>query len=207
MINYVGDAVESRFYHNCHIECGASGSPILGLNNKVIGIHISQIRKDLKREGHFLNYPIKDFIQQNKIMNKKEIITKENVLKNNNLSIQERLMEMFNLIRKHLGQDIFEELNELYLSSKITFKNEYYRNHNYLLETCKNIIKQTKNYVYKIKLGNRETIGFFCKIPFPNKDNMLSVFITNNNILNEEILNKKDEKILIDIKEEKKLKK
>ena len=139
-------------------------------------------------------------------MNKKEITAKKNTQKNN-LSIQDRLMEKFNLIRKHLGQDIFEKLNELYLSYKILFVDKYLRGNNdsLNLKTCKNLINHSENYIYKIKVGNKEAIGFFCKIPFPNKDNILSVLITNNNILNEELLNKKDKKIKIirNIKEEK----
>ena len=53
--------------------------------------------------------------------------------------------------------------------------------------------------VYTIKEGNREAVIFPCKIPFPNKDNLLKVFIKNNSILNEDILNRKNENILINL--------
>ena len=143
-------------------------------------------------------------------MNKKEIAIKEYTQKKV-LSIQDRLMEKFNLIRKLLGQGIFKELNELYLSYKISIFNDgicilklsYYY---FDLKTCKNLINQAENYIYKIIVGNKEAIGFFCIIPFNNKENMITVLITNNIVLNEEQLNKKDSKILMDIKEEKAIK-
>ena len=197
-----------RFRHSCCRKIGSSGSPILDLNNKVIGIQIYEgIYQYRHASGNFLNYPIKEFIQLNKIMNKKEITAKKNTQKNN-LSIQDRLIEKFNLIRKHLGQDIFEKLNELYLSYKISFKiSKYVIDYSLNLSTCKNIINQAENFVYKIKLGNKEAICFFCKIPFPKIDNMQSILITNNYILNDEMLNKKDEKIIItNIREEKEIK-
>ena len=52
--------------------------------------------------------------------------------------------------------------------------------------------------ICKIKIGNEQGTGFFCKIPFPDKDNMIPVFITNNHIIN-----LKEDKIIIKIKEEK----
>ena len=126
------------------------------------------------------------------------------------LSFQDRLMEKFNFVRKHLGKDIFEKLDELFSSYKISFKIFRFPgdiDYSLNLTTCKNLINQAENFVYKIKVGNKEAIGFFCKIPIPKKDNMLSILITNNNILNDEILNKEDEKIIIiNIKEEKEIK-
>ena len=55
------------------------------------------------------------------------------------------------------------------------------------IEETKKIIFQMENCICKINLndGNIE-IGFLCKIPYTkNKNNLLPVFITNNNILNE----------------------
>ena len=51
-------------------------------------------------------------------------------------------------------------------------------------------------------MENNQGTGFFCKIPFPNKDNMLSVFITNNHVINKALLDKENIKIKIDIKED-----
>ena len=68
------------------------------------------------------------------------------------------------------------------------------------------IMKQMEEYICKIKVGQEQGTGFFCKIPFPDKNNMLPVFITNNHVINEQLLNTKDAKITIDIKNEKKSK-
>ena len=68
-------------------------------------------------------------------------------------------------------------------------------------ESSKKIVEQMEKNICKIKIGNEQGTGFFCKIPFPNKNNMLPVFITNNHIINKELLYKKDEKILVYIEE------
>ena len=67
-------------------------------------------------------------------------------------------------------------------------------------------MEQMKKCVCKIKLKDIQGTGFFCKIPFPDINNRLSVIITNNHIINEELLNTKGSKIIIDIKEEDSLK-
>ena len=68
------------------------------------------------------------------------------------------------------------------------------------LKSTEKIIEQMKNNVCRIKLlnGNKGT-GFFCKLIFNNK--ILPVLITNNHVINQEILNKND-KILIIINSE-----
>ena len=179
----------SRFNYNCNTNIG--GSPILELNNKVLGIHCGKLENFDLSYGTLLNYPIKEFIQQKYY---KDNAHKDISTKKIKLSIQEKLMEKFNLIKKYLGKEIFMELHEFYLSHKISFN---LRNSKVVLDSSKTIINQIEKYIFKIKVGNKESIGYFCKIPFPNKNNLLSVFITDNNILNEEILNKKDDNIMI----------
>ena len=49
--------------HKCCTRRGSSGSPILNLKNKIIGIHKESIDKN--NIGSFLNYSIKDFIKIN----------------------------------------------------------------------------------------------------------------------------------------------
>ena len=73
-------------------------------------------------------------------------------------------------------------------------------------ESTKKISEQMEKGICKIKLGQEQGTGFFCKIPFPNKNNMLPVFITNNHIINEIVLYKEDSKIEIDIMEENNIK-
>ena len=69
-------------------------------------------------------------------------------------------------------------------------------------ECTKKIIEQMEKNICKITIGENRGTGFFCKIPFPDKNNMLSVFITNNHVINKDILYKDDSKIEIDIMEE-----
>ena len=71
-------------------------------------------------------------------------------------------------------------------------------------DCTKKIINQMEKNICKITIGEEQGTGFFCKIPFPDKKNMLKVFITNNHIIDEDILNKNDEIITIYIKQEKK---
>ena len=74
------------------------------------------------------------------------------------------------------------------------------------LETSEKIIEQMKTNVCKICLkdGTRGT-GSFCKIPFPDKDNLLPVIITNNHIISESILNN-DDTIALSINNDKEIK-
>ena len=54
------------------------------------------------------------------------------------------------------------------------------------LEGTKQILSQMKNCIVKIVKDNGEKgTGFFCKIPFPDENNLLNVLITNNHILRE----------------------
>ena len=71
-------------------------------------------------------------------------------------------------------------------------------------ESTLKIIEQMRNNICKINLQQNKGSGsgFFCKIPFPDKNSFLPVLITNNHIINKELLYKKDSKISIDIKEE-----
>ena len=55
-------------------------------------------------------------------------------------------------------------------------------------ESTVKIKEQMEKNICKIDLVNRQGTGFFCKIPFPNKDNMLSVLITNNHIIDEKMM-------------------
>ena len=71
-------------------------------------------------------------------------------------------------------------------------------------ECSKKIIEQMERNICKINIGEEQGTGFFCKIPFPNKNQMLPVFITNNHVINKDILNK--DKIELDIKKEKAIK-
>ena len=65
------------------------------------------------------------------------------------------------------------------------------------------IMEQMEKCICKIKIGEKQGTGFFCKIPFPDKNNILRVLITNNHVLNEDFLYSENAKIAIHIKNEK----
>ena len=73
--------------------------------------------------------------------------------------------------------------------------------------STKKIVEQMEKCICKVKIGKEQGTGFFSKIPFPDKNTMLSVFITNNHIINKKILNEDNKTILIKIKEENESKK
>ena len=70
-------------------------------------------------------------------------------------------------------------------------------------ECTKKIIEQMEKFICKIKIG--ETIGtaFFCEIPFPNKNNMFPVLISNNHTINRDFLFNNGSELEIHIKEKK----
>ena len=54
------------------------------------------------------------------------------------------------------------------------------------IEGTKKILYQMENCICRIyKSNGKKGTGFFCKIPFPDKNNLLPFLITNNHILNE----------------------
>ena len=59
-------------------------------------------------------------------------------------------------------------------------------------ECTKKIKEQMEKNICKINIGKSQGTGFFCKIPFPDLNNMLPVLITNNHIINNELLYKKN---------------
>ena len=54
------------------------------------------------------------------------------------------------------------------------------------LKSTKIILKQMEKNICKILINDRSKgTGFFCKIPFPDNNNKLSVLLTNNHIIND----------------------
>ena len=64
------------------------------------------------------------------------------------------------------------------------------------------IKEQMEKCICKITIGIEQGTGFFCKIPFRDEYNMLPVLITNNHVINKNILNENNKRIDIDIQEE-----
>ena len=62
-------------------------------------------------------------------------------------------------------------------------------------ESTEIILNQMKKCICKIYMDNgSKGTGFFCKVPFPDKDHLVPFLITNNHIINESYL-KKDKRI------------
>ena len=74
------------------------------------------------------------------------------------------------------------------------------------LDCIKKIPEQMEQKICKVTVGQNKGTGFFTKIPFPDKNNMLPVFMTNNHVINRGLLYKKDSKIQLDIKAENQIK-
>ena len=70
-------------------------------------------------------------------------------------------------------------------------------------ERLRTILEQMENCICRIKTENEAGTGFFCKIPFPNLKKQISVLITNNHIINEELLFKPNAKISFSTKNDK----
>ena len=174
------------FTYFCSTSQGSSGSPIIAFNKKVIGMLLSRKKYTNLKSAQFLYNPIKDFI--------------EKIYNNRYIPIYKKQIVFDNLIKKKIGPEIFKKLDKLYSNYNSCVYNPF-RKSFIKIDQCKNIIKQIDNYVYKIKIENKETFGFFCQIPKPNKNITIYSLITNNSIINE-----KDAKILIEFPKEKKIK-
>ena len=61
-------------------------------------------------------------------------------------------------------------------------------------ESTKKIIEQMERTLCKINIQQIQGSGFLCKIPFPDRNNLLPVLITNNHIINKDILYQKMQK-------------
>ena len=102
-----------NFNHKCSTKFGSSGSPILNINNKIIGIHKEGNNMNKYNKGTFLNYPIKEFIKLNNKNN--EILLKEFNTKYN-LNIKDTNINELDLSCKYLGNEVLNDL------CKIEFK-------------------------------------------------------------------------------------
>ena len=67
-------------------------------------------------------------------------------------------------------------------------------------ECTKKIIEQMNKNICKIEIGDNRGTGFFIQLSYNNK--ILKLFITNNHIINEDILYNNNENIKIKIKNE-----
>ena len=111
-----GDAYDYNFRHNCCTRNGSSGSPILNLKNKIIGIHKESISNNYNI-GSFLNYAIKDFISENK----SEVLLKE-FNKKYNIDIKDTNIKKLFIGNKIIGDEGFNDLIKIYFNELKEFR-------------------------------------------------------------------------------------
>ena len=80
---------EYNIYHYCCTDYGSSGSPIMNLENKIIGIHIGASRFNINC-GTYLKYPIKEFLIKYKIIKNNENEINGNIKINNKIETIEK---------------------------------------------------------------------------------------------------------------------
>ena len=184
MLNGISEDERYIFHHSCSTKNGSIGSPILGINNKLIGIHTGSLKNVNFNLGTFLSYPIKEFIHQHFGIKEKNSINNTDL---DNLNIK-LLLDDFN--KEYLTDIKYNKLDEIYLNSKnlgnlgliklskIGFKNiqklDLSHNHikemkileNFIFEELKILILSHNNIsdiniLEKIKLFNLKELDFY----------------------------------------------
>ena len=143
--------------HYCATEEGSSGGPLLLLeSHKVVGVHKGGSKHFDFNQGTFIKAPIIDFY--NNFYNKQSNNdNNDKILLNNSLSIKD------NSISK-IDEENIDKYTErlpysLFIEDMIIFE------------------KQINFSIFVINFEKTQICGFLCKIPFPDKNNLLPVLI------------------------------
>ena len=198
-LNNIEEEKKFIFRHTCNTKEGSSGAPILSINNKIIGIHTNGLKG--YNIGKFMNYPLKEFIQQyksNTILNKDINIEKNEILLNNfnkkyNLNIKDTNIEILNLdnqkIRNEGLKDLYKIENNNIFDKKIKINsNIYYPQNSYK----NNDISGIKNNIYEKKVNkiiNNNYYNLYNSIKYEDliilEDNIINLNIIYSNYNNE----------------------
>ena len=170
-----------NFNHKCVTRGGSSGSPILNMNNKLIGIHKEGKNNKLFNIGLFLNEPIKKFIQSNDKNN--EILLKE-FNEKYKLNIPNINVDNLNLIGKRIGNEGFKDL------VNIEFKElkELYLNENSISDI--NVLEKAKFEKLEIISFSGSQISDINVLEKVNFKNLKVLFFLNNKIEDIKVLEK-----------------
>ena len=137
---------EYEFLHSSSTSKGSSGSPILNLDNNVIGIHKGPADSN-NNKGSFLNDALKEFIRINsKIENEKAL---DEFNKKYNKKIQDTEIDFLNLAHAFIQDVGFKELNKIEFKNVTNLNLEY--NHITNLEP---LIKNRMKNLVKLNLSN-----------------------------------------------------
>ena len=164
----INENKKHEFTHKCSTENGSSGSPILNVNNKLIGIHKEGYSNYNK--GTFLNYAIKDYI---KLFCKNINELKSQQSKNNELLIQE-----FNKKNKYIPDIKDSNIIELDLYNSGIYNES-------LKDLCKIEFKQLK--ILNLERNQIDDIKALEKAKF---ENLEMLYLGNNEISDINILEK-----------------
>ena len=113
---YKGDAYDYNFRHNCCTKNGSSGSPILNIKNKIIGIH-KECHNNNYNIGSFVNFAIKEFINEIK----DEAVLKE-FNKKYNIDIKNLYIQKLFIGNKIIGDEGFNHLSKIYFKELKEFR-------------------------------------------------------------------------------------
>ena len=175
ILEKIDDLKNYYFYHKCSTKEGSSGSPILTINNKIIGIHSSGIDNKINK-GILLNYPLKDFIEKNieNKMTEKEQSALNAFNEYFKLDIKDNRIEKLHLNYKVKEIDLFQ-------FTKIKFKNLkelYMRSSVSNLTTFENI-KFDKLEILDLNFSFFKDLKSFANLKF---NNLKKLYLVDNNI-------------------------
>ena len=148
--------------HDAEVDYSSAGCPILIGNNKVIAVQGKINLNEKFNKGILLNFLINEY---------KEKYENKNIING-----------------KEESDIINEEKEKIENSNENVFKQIIPQGSAPLINgnQAKIINEQMKKKLCKIYMKNGGFgSGFFCKIPFPNKFNLLTVLFTNNHVLGE----------------------
>ena len=149
--------LKGKIKYKCSTKQGSSGSPILNLNNKIIGIH-SEKETSNSNNGILLHNPIKEFIQINYYA--KSSFKKQNERKSNDIN-SVKIMKTLNSKNELMPKKYFFSLKDLEtIEPKKLY--ELFLNYNNISynQTLKKIIFEkieTKNYNNLIIRGKKNS--------------------------------------------------
>ena len=175
VLSNISDDKDNEFIHNANTKEGSSGSPILTINNKIIGIHSSGIDNKINK-GILLNYPLKDFIEKNieNKMTEKEQSALNAFNEYFKLDIKDNRIEKLHLNYKVKEIDLFQ-------FTKIKFKNLkelYMRSSVSNLTTFENI-KFDKLEILDLNFSFFKDLKSFANLKF---NNLKKLYLVDNNI-------------------------
>ena len=192
------DEKKYNFYHKCKTKEGSSGSPILNLDNKLIGIHKEGCLKNQFNIGLFINYPIKDFIKINCNKNENKInginneynklIKKRSKSEKQRKRIQKKIGFLYDSY--DFNSKIRENFDLIKTESKLIKDNDNDKSlfkNNQNQKSKENSTKKTKvkidnNYIKydSNKIQDKQNIIMKNKIKSVNSDSLINITPINN---------------------------